>query len=374
MRFKLVAGILALLLGELPAAAQETGFTVPVGFAAETIARVPRVRELSFAPNGDLFAGTLSGDVYIIPRADFEAQKPRVFIHIDDAPVAGVLVHGSSLYIGSQHAVWELAYVPGELQASSEPRKIASVRPGNGRDHITTSLAVARDRLYASVGSSCDACSESDQTRATIQEMDLDGHGMRAKATHIRNAIALAVNPQTGEVWAGVAGQDRLEQGHPYEIFDPFTLHRGAPDYGWPVCYEDRRAAVDGANCAAMTVARVVLPAYDTPIGAVFYPADARGKFAFPREYRGGAFVTLHGSWHFPFVPPRVVYVPMRGDEPVTAVNWSDPGAQWREFMGGFQNMLGSRSGRPTGIGVGPQGSLFVADDYAGAIYRIRPT
>jgi glucose/arabinose dehydrogenase len=120
-------------------------------------------------------------------------------------------------------------------------------------------------------------------------------------------------------------------------------------------------------------IPRVVFPAYNTPIGATFYPLHPTGKYAFPAEYAGGAFVALHGSWHEPLVPPRVAFVAIKGDEPLKPVDWSDPSAQWREFVGGFQRADESRIGRPTGIAVGPEGSLFVADDQAGVVYRIRP-
>jgi glucose/arabinose dehydrogenase len=232
---------------------------------------------------------------------------------------------------------------------------------------------VAGKRLYASVGSSCNNCEpDLDATRATIQQMNLDGGDLAPKATHIRNAIALATNPQTGTLWAGVAGQDELPHGHPYEIFDAVTLHPGVPDYGWPYCYENHQA-VDGHDCAGQTVARVVMPAYATPIGAAFYPERATGPHAFPENYRGGAFVTLHGSWHQPPVAPRVVFVPMRGDAPARPVDWSDPATQWHAFVGGFQLPDGSRIARPTGVAVGPDGSLFISDDLTDGIYRIRP-
>ncbi|MBV9104076.1 MAG: hypothetical protein JO060_10835, partial [Candidatus Eremiobacteraeota bacterium] len=74
-----------------------------------------------------------------------------------------------------------------------------------------------------------------------------------------------------------------------------------------------------------------------------------------------------------PPVPPRVVFVPLTGDTPKTAVNWNDPTVQWREFVGGFQLENGERIGRPSGVAIGSEGSLFVADDKAGVIYRIRP-
>jgi glucose/arabinose dehydrogenase len=68
-----------------------------------------------------------------------------------------------------------------------------------------------------------------------------------------------------------------------------------------------------------------------------------------------------------------VVFVALSGDRPKTPVAWNDPSVQWQQFVGGFQLESGERIGRPTGVAVGPEGSLFVADDKAGAIYRIRP-
>ncbi len=356
-----------------PATARTVPLTVPAGFAIERIATVPHARELAAAPNGDLFVGTSTHTVYVVTDATGTAQA-KPFVSLDDAPVAGVAIDGERMYLGSQFGVWELPYRSGDREPRAQPRKIATVRNGVSRDHTTTSVAVAGGALYASIGASCNNCQpELDATRASVQQLELDGSGMRPKATHIRNAIALAANPATQTLWAGVAGQDELPHGHPYEMFDPVSLRAGVADYGWPYCYEDRRA-VAGHDCANQTVARVVFPAYETPIGAAFYPEHATGAHAFPERYRGGAFVTLHGSWHQPPVPPRVVFVPMNGDEPRTPVDWSDPGKQWSEFVGGFQTPDGERVARPTGIAVGPDGSLFVSDDQTGGIYRIRPS
>ncbi|MBV8198290.1 MAG: hypothetical protein JO263_09145 [Candidatus Eremiobacteraeota bacterium] len=63
----------------------------------------------------------------------------------------------------------------------------------------------------------------------------------------------------------------------------------------------------------------------------------------------------------------------MDRDRPLKTVNWSDPTTQWTDFVTGFQSGCTSRIGRPTGIAVGPKGSLFIADDFAGLIYRVRP-
>lgn len=375
----LVAAALAVAGGcafRTAARAADPAPTVPAGFVVSVLAHVREARELAMTSNGDLFVGTGGDQVFIVPDAEGDAHAPRVFATVDDAPAAGVALGDGALFIGGQFGVWRIPYDAGDRKARSAPLRIAKVRTsGDSRDHDTTSVAFSRGQLYASVGSSCDACDpELDATRATIQQMDPDGRNMHPKAVHIRNAIALTVDDRSGNVWAGVAGQDYLPHGHPYEIFDPFTVHAGVVDYGWPHCYDDHQAAETGRDCSHQTPPRVVFPAYETPIGAAIYPHGTRGRFAFPAPYAGGAFVALHGSWHLPRVTPRVVFVAIDGDAPRTPVDWSDPTTQWREFLGGFQGPVGGRVGRPTGVAVGTEGSLFVADDKAGVIYRIRPT
>ncbi|MDB5028244.1 MAG: L-sorbosone dehydrogenase [Candidatus Eremiobacteraeota bacterium] len=229
--------------------------------------------------------------------------------------------------------------------------------------------------LYVAAGSSCDACVETDPTRAAVQRMGTDGGGMTVQAKRWRNALALATDPATGAVWAGGAGQDGLAQGHPFEYLDPVSTRAAAADYGWPDCEENRVAYKPGANCANVVVPALAFPAYSTIIGAAFYPAAQGGAYAFPAAWRG-LFVSMHGSWHaaggVPVAPPHVAFVPFTGASPARAVNWNDPTTQWDDFFTGFQNGA-SRVGRATGVAVGAQGSLFVADDDAGAIYRIRP-
>lgn len=359
----------------VPARPADNALTVPAGFTIARIASIPGARELAVAPNGDVFVGTLGSDVYVITHPDTTPGAAHVFVTFPDRPAHGVTFGPDTLYVGTQFGVWSIPYKSGDEKAAEAPHKIATVRTsGRSSDHFTTSVAFSKNVLYASVGSSCDACNtELDDTRATVQAMQPDGKAMHPVAVHIRNAIALATNPNTGTVWLGAAGQDYLPESHPYEIVDPFTLHSGVSNYGWPGCYEDHRT--DGSHdCRFMTVARVVLPAYVTPIGMAIYPREPSGAHPFPAQYRGGIFIGIHGSWHQPLRPPRVVFVPLHGDEPATPVSWGDPDRQWRQFVGGFQAADGSRIGRATGIAVGKDGDLYVADDAAGAVYRVRYT
>ncbi|TAM74211.1 hypothetical protein EPN44_11915 [bacterium] len=364
-------------------------FILPTGFVSSTIANVPSARELAALPNGDLLVGTTSAQVYLVPNAEGAgaAGTPHVFITLPsgEGPANGVAISpdGSTIYVATEYHVYRTAYHSGdqtEPDASAQP--IAAIRTGgipansDGDVHVTSSLAVGATTVYVGVGSSCNACTEVDPTRATIQAMGLAGTGMHTIARRIRNPIALAVNPSSGVLWAGGAGQDNLPYGHPYESVDAVTLQSGSPvDYGWPECEENRVAYVSSSNCASVAVPRVEFPAYATHIGAAFYPSNPTGAYAFPAQYRGGLFVASHGSWHCcPATSPGVAFVPMNGDTPRTPVDWSNPSAQWQPFLSGFGGSVNtSYLGRPTGIAVGAKGSLFVADDHNGVIYRVRP-
>lgn len=337
---------------------------VPPQYTISQIATVEGARELALSPSGDLFVGTRGDTVYVVRRA--QSAKPdeaQVYVRIDDAPASGVAFGNGTLYVGTQHAVWRVQ--------NGHPVKLAAVRTGNppaggdGDVHTTTSVAVDGNTIYASVGSSCNECVETDPTRATVGKIENGRYVPIAK--RIRNAIALAVDPVTHDLWASDAGQDELAPGHPYEFFDDVSAHAQPVDYGWPFCYENHKHKPGThENCANVALPAVIFPAYETPVGAVFA--------------HGGTFVTLHGSWHGPrqglsgYVPPRVVFVPFKNGKPARSVDWSNPAAQWTQFVGGYQ-AGGSleRIGRPTGIAADKNGDLFLADDQTGAIYRISP-
>jgi glucose/arabinose dehydrogenase len=344
---------------------------------------------LASLPNGDLLVATSGSTVALLPFAESPtgALTAHTFATIADAPDSGVAFSPSlcKIFVGTQHGVYAIPYAYGDQTARSTTQ-IASVRTGSppagsdGDVHSTTSVAYSEvtNILSVAVGSSCNACTETDNTRASIFQMTGAGTGMSKRATRIRNGIALTTNPSSGSVWVGDAGQDDLPSGHPYEFVDNLSSHGGVADYGWPDCEENNVAYTAGAQCAATVAPLIEFPAYSTIVGAVFYPAQAGLQYGFPVAYRGGLFVTRHGSWHTPGgcnVIPEVDFLPMNGDVPATPVNWNDPTKQWQPFVTGFQPgcAASTRIGRPTGVTVSASGTLFIADDLSGAIYRIRP-
>ena len=374
-----------------PSPPPAAGLTVAGGLHIQAIANVGNPRELVSLPNGDVLIATTGSTIALLPFAESPtgALAAHTFATIGDGPDSGVAFSASlcTIFVGTQHGVYAIPYGYGDQTARSTPVLIASIRTGSppagsdGDVHTTTSVAYSdvTNLLDVAVGSSCNACAETDVTRASIFQMTATGGAMTKRATRIRNGIALTADPSSGHLWVGDAGQDDLPGTHPYEFVDDVTTHGGVADYGWPDCEENHVAYTSGAQCATTVAPLVEFPAYSTIVGAAFYPPQAGGlPYALPAQYRGGLFVTRHGSWHTPGgcnVVPEVDYVPMNGDVPATPVDWTDPTKQWQPFVTGFQPGCSSstRIGRPTGIAVGASGTLFIADDQAGKIYRVRP-
>jgi glucose/arabinose dehydrogenase len=98
------------------------------------------------------------------------------------------------------------------------------------------------------------------------------------------------------------------------------------------------------------------MQAHSAPLGLTFYHGQM-----FPPEYRGDLFIGFHGSWNRSTKTGyKVVRVRMRDGRPAAA----------EDFATGW--LVGDRVwGRPVDASVGPDGALYVSDDYAGLIYRI---
>ena len=242
---------------------------MPSGFKIEVAGAVGSARELAALPNGDLLVATNGNTIAIIPNAEADGVpgKSSTFAAAPDANPAGITYVPTTcaVYLGTNKGIYKLTYADAQLTGTFGAA-IANVRTGSvtpnsdGDVHKTTSVAFSNRQVYASVGSGCNACTEVDPTRASIQVMDADGTNMTTRATQIRNAIAITTNPATGTVWAGGAGQDDIcdnhptlcpnGSGHPYEFFDAVTSHSGVANYGWPSCEENHNPFGSGADCS----------------------------------------------------------------------------------------------------------------------------
>ena len=337
---------------------------LPPGFNIALFAKTESPRMLAFSPGGVLLCTSESaGAVTALPDTQHLGQaKARVTVLKDLNGPHGIAFHRGYLYVAEVTRLVRYSWDEAELRASNATL-LASLPESLG-EHMTRTILFANQKLYVSAGSSCNVCSEKDPRRAAVLEMNEDGSGSRVFASGLRNAVGLTFNERTGTVWVTENGRDWLGDDLPPDEID--DLGRNGGDFGWPFCYGNRvpDTSFGGTTqrCESTIPPRVELQAHSAPLGLVFYSGQM-----FPHEYYGDLFVAFHGSWNRS-VPTgyKVIRVKMneRG-EPLAVedfiTGWLPPGESRR----------GKWMGRPVGLAVGPDGSLYVSDDGSGSIYRV---
>lgn len=339
---------------------------LPAGFHISIFADTEgEPRMMAWSPGGTLVATiTDEGQVMALPDSKHRGQADRKVTVLKDLNGPhGIAFHNGKLYVAEVSQVARYDWDEQNLRASN-PQVIIHL-PGSGGGHMTRTILFANGKIYVSAGASCNVCKEKDPHRAAVMEYNEDGSGERIFARGMRNAVGLAFNPRTETVWTTENGRDWLgDDLPPDEIND---LGKSGGDFGWPYCYGNRvpdlKFSRDAArHCKDTVPAKVELQAHSAPLGLAFYT----GK-QFPAEYQDDVFVAFHGSWNRS-VPTGYkivrIYIDANGN----------PGKP-QDFITGWiapaERRKGKWLGRPVGILIGPDGSMYVSDDANGAIYRI---
>ncbi len=350
----------------------------PPGFKVDLYAsELEGPRLIRTAPNGDLFLSESAGGRVKVLRGlgkDGRAEKIEIFAAGLHRPFGiGFYPPGPEpayVYVANTDSVIRFAYQDGDLKARTQGESIISKLPVGGRvqggGHWTRDIAFSRDgkKMYVSVGS----YSNDDDTdnnprehdRADILESNPDGSGLRVYASGIRNAVGIAINPQTGHLWSSVNERDGLGDNLPP---DYITSIRAGGFYGWPWYYiggnpDPRHKGKHPELSQKVITPDVLLQPHSASLEMVFYDGSQ-----FPEEYRGGIFAAQHGSWNRT-IPAgyEVIFVPVR--------NGKEKG-EFMDFLTGFITGSGAVWGRPVGVAVAADGSLMVSDDGSKSIWRV---
>jgi glucose/arabinose dehydrogenase len=298
------------------------------------------------------------------------------------------------IYIANSNAVVRFRYRNGDLKAAGKPEKIVAGIPWT--HHYARDIAFSPDgkRMFLSVGSGSNvamdmfpephlarlpaphpvaglkpwidseplgAAWDTEETRATVLSFDPNGNNEKIYATGLRNCQAMSIQPQTGHLWCAVNERDELGDNTPFEYAT--HVEEGA-FYGWPWYFiggkEDPRhkgARPDLKD--KVKIPDVFMQAHSAPLQMVFYEGDN-----FPAEYKGSAFVAMHGSWNRERrTGYKVVRLLFDHDGKSTG--------EYEDFMTGFVVSDKQVWGRPVGVAVAKDGSLFVTEDGNGTIWRV---
>jgi glucose/arabinose dehydrogenase len=322
---------------------------------------IPTARWLLFTSAGHLLvARTRSGEILLLTpdrNGDERADGRRVLLTGLDRP-HGLAIRDGWLYVAEKTAVGRVAFdaATGATRGSYGHVITGLTADGN---HVTRTIGFGPDgMLYLSQGSTCNVCEEKDTRRATMMRFAPDGSRGEIYATGLRNSVGFDWAPWDGALYATENGRDLLGDDFPPDELN--RIERGA-FYGWP--YVNGMNVLDpdlgrGHESLLATAKPPVhaFRAHNAPLGIVFLRSPAR-----PAGYERAAVVALHGSWN------RSVLDGYK----VVSLHWREDGSiEERDFLTGFLGESGI-IGRPAGVAEGPDGAVYVADDYAGAIYRV---
>ncbi|MFZ5497199.1 MAG: PQQ-dependent sugar dehydrogenase [Verrucomicrobiota bacterium] len=406
----LLAALATLLTARaaLPAPdADNGGLTLPPGFRALVVAdKLKPLRNLTVAPNGDLYVKTRKDGIYALRDTDGDGRAD-VVQEFGEGGGTGIALRGDWLYHSTDRDIYRYRLTPGELVPAGEPERIVRDLP-NQRQHSAKVFAFGADgRLYVEIGSPSNAYGGAKDRAPGAKGEDpteflkihggywsfdpdkpgqtqADGHHF---STGHRHSTTIALHPVSRQLFVAVHGRDQLNTvapqfftdednaENPSEVFHVLT---DGANLGWPFTYWDPRAKQrkvnpeyggDGkllAEPGKYPDPLIGFPAHWAPMQLAFYTGGQ-----FPAKYRNGGFLAFQGSWNRAPKPQKgykVVFIPF--DEK------GMPTGDYETFADNFAGKAeiaspGDAAHRPNGVAVGPDGSLYISDSQAGRVWRI---
>jgi glucose/arabinose dehydrogenase len=329
-RSSCLLALLALVAAGDAARGAADAVRIPAGFRVEVYAReLERPTALAWGPGGSLYATQEGGTVVRV--------KPRKTIARGFATPLG-LAWGDdgTLFVSARGALWRVRV---------DGRRAIVPKLPFGR-HQQDNVVLRGGRLYFGSGSTCDVCREKSRLSAAVLSVRPDGGDLRVVSRGLRNPFGLAVDAETGKLYASVNERDELGANEPAETVVEIRQGRR---FGWPACrpsYTRKRLL---GSCRGVTPPLGYLEPHSSADGLVVYRGDS-----FPTRFQGNLFVAEWGEYLARRHGRKLTRVVLRPGRPAAVSS----------FATGFDH--------PIAVTLDPLGALLVADYGRGVVYRIQ--
>lgn len=351
---------------------------LPAGYRAEVFADgLKAIRMIAVAPNDDVFVvqtrievkdAHLPHQIQVLWDSDKDGRADGRQLWSDKLNMPfGIQFAYGHLYVANTGSIVRWPYKDGQREPESPPETVLDGIPQNGyRNHWTRNILVDEpaNLLYLTIGSEENVAIESER-RAVIEQYDLDSSGTivgdrKLFASGMRNPVGLALNPKTHKLYANVIERDCMGDDLPPD----FTTSISEGDnYGWPYYYighhRDPRIKQEPPT-HRIRIPDFILDAHVSPIDIKFVESPM-----FP-ELAGDALVTLHGTQNRSRLNGYSI-IRLKFDKE------GRPTGEWETFISGWLPSHSNKEiyGRPAGMAFLHDGSLLIADDWGGKIWRV---
>lgn len=321
---------------------------------------VPSARQMAQTESGLLFVGSRQGrgNLYAVVPPKLEGESPEVVTFDTGLPMpSGLALKNGALIVAAHYQILRYPNIEDTFRDNPEPEVIADDLP-KALGHGWKYLSVGPDGfLYFNVGAPCNICLSDDEQFASILRMDPESGESEVYAHGIRNSVGIEWHPESKLMWFTDNGRDRWGDDRPPEEVNVVT-EPGA-HFGYPFLHGDNMPDPQFGEQRRKDVEYVKpvvnIQAHSAALGLKFYTGDS-----FPEIYNNALFIAEHGSWN------RSSKVGYR----VSVIRFDTGKPVYYPFIDIW--LKGERaSARPSDVLVANDGSLLIADDFRGAIYRV---
>lgn len=338
---------------------------MPEGFSIRVFARdLGNPRMIDVSDDGTVYVtDRKAGTVTMMKDGDGDGEAETVEVVAERPMMHGIALDGDTAFLMTVNDVFRTPIA--QDGSFGELEEIATGFPEGGQHPNRTLVVGPDDKLYVSVGSTCNACGETNDENATMVRMKKDGSGREIFATGLRNTIGFGFEPDSGELYGLDHGIDWLgDDEQPEELNH---IQQGKK-YGWPYVYADSQLNPQDEPpegtieewADASTEPVLMYTPHAAPMQMDFYTGTA-----FPEAYRGDAFAAMRGSWN---------RKPPSGYE-IVRIRFEDGQPQaFESFISGFlseEEGSWQQMGRLAGLAAGPDGALYFSDDTNGVVYQV---